>query len=589
MSTMTKLDKSLAARLSEIELKALEAFCLENRTPRTVTILTLLKARDYASLIDLSCDPKGYTENDVESFRIDWQATHMLKKSVYLPLPHVNRKATAMRKFYEAEERCQITNQVILNWSHNPNDNPWLIPVVARAQQIIRDILGDLNDESLMFVEKSMRFGPGSTRTCKRHATNGRKFDNPRPGATPRCAAFLKKQLPILWADCISNISLIASSGITCVSKNAKSDRTIGIEPDLNIWMQLGTGALMRRQLRIFGLDLDTQAKRNALLARRAWTNNLCTIDLSSASDCVSRALVHLLLPERWRHLMEISRTDYYEIDGEIRPFHKWSSMGNGYTFELESLIFLALARACGDHNAVAYGDDIICSRDVSTLLVKTLNFVGFSVNAEKTFLDGLFFESCGTDWFCGENVRPFFLKGKLSDEQSATDDTASKNLDAIVYQYANSVSSIASSVGLGYYRDRRYFSTWRSFLQAVPIPDRYRIPAGFNPRGGFEVDWDERCNTSLSASGFRYLGFKPFSVVTPGDRGPYLSSLHRLNGIEDTVRTYPTLREELTALARREVSSRSYHRDGEPVRYEGALSPTIGTCFAWPNRGPWL
>lgn len=584
------LAKKLTARLAEIELHALKAFCLENRTSRTAEIIALIDAKDYLAIAQLKCDPSGYTEDETETFRVDYQACAMLKKSVVLPVQGVNRIANAMRKFYEAEEQCAISNQVLLNWSCNPNDTPWMIPIVARAQQIIHDILGDLDADALMLVEANCRFGPGSTRTCKRHSTDGRKFDNPRPGATPRCLEFLKPLLPTLWADCMLDIRLEAAAGITCVPKNALTDRTIGIEPDLNIWLQLGTGKLIREKLRAYGIDLDRQAERNASLARRAWVTDLCTIDLSSASDCVCRSLVHLLLPEKWRHLLELSRTDYYEVEGVVRPFNKWSSMGNGYTFELESLLFLALARACGDLRSVAFGDDIIINKTCAPLLIKALNFVGFKVNTEKTFLSGLFYESCGTDWFCGVNVRPFFLKGELDDEFSATDDTAPRNLDAIIYQYANAVSATASNAGFGHYRCRRYFSVWRGLLQATPKSNRYRIPVGFNTRGGFECDWDERGSSLASASSFEYLGFTPRYVYTAGDRGPYLSGLHRLEraGTPRTGR-YRNFREEMIALAGKSYSTRSYQKDGEAVRYEGRLSTMLGSCFAWPNRGPWL
>ena len=62
--------------------------------------------------------------------------------------------------------------------------------------------------------------------------------------------------------------------------------------------------------------------------------------------------------------------------------------MGNGYTFELETLIFYALIRAVvgKESTASVYGDDLIypsChTREVRALL----NFVGFATNEEKSF-----------------------------------------------------------------------------------------------------------------------------------------------------------------------------------------------------------
>lgn len=95
--------------------------------------------------------------------------------------------------------------------------------------------------------------------------------------------------------------------------------------------------------------------------------------------------------------------------------------MGNGYTFELESLIFLSLTRAACDVFGVnssdvsVYGDDIICPSDVVPLLIQVLNLVGFEVNHSKSFVAGPFRESCGKDWFLGELVRPLFIKKSVS------------------------------------------------------------------------------------------------------------------------------------------------------------------------------
>jgi len=74
--------------------------------------------------------------------------------------------------------------------------------------------------------------------------------------------------------------------------------------------------------------------------------------------------------------------------------------MGNGFTFPLETLIFWALTRAvCGSTATVsAYGDDIICPSDRAEDVIAVLTEVGFSVNLEKSFWNGPFRESCGSD-----------------------------------------------------------------------------------------------------------------------------------------------------------------------------------------------
>jgi hypothetical protein len=94
--------------------------------------------------------------------------------------------------------------------------------------------------------------------------------------------------------------------------------------------------------------------------------------------------------------------------------------MGNGYTFELETLIFWALcATAIEDAgripstgvNLFVYGDDIIVPTEAVRNVVAVLRFMGFSLNEAKSFWEGSFRESCGGDFLNGEWVRPFYLK----------------------------------------------------------------------------------------------------------------------------------------------------------------------------------
>jgi hypothetical protein len=581
------------ARLFEVETNVLKTFCEEHPSEVTLRVLNILRRNAWDEYIDFDFNPSRYGPDEIARLRADYQAVSMLKKSMLIPIA-VDKRQKALDTFTKAELQCEKANDRILSWGSNPNEYPELIEIVAKAQSIIRHILGPLDEDSLSYVQSHCRFGPGSTRSVSRRPTQGRKFDNPRPMATPRVAEFLSPLLPIMWADRLVRVELQAASKITTVPKSAKTDRTIGIEPDLNIYLQLGIGALIRNRLCQHGVNLAKQADRNAVLASQAHLLGLSTIDLSSASDCVNRSLVELLLPEEWRHLLRIARTDYYELDGVVKPFHKWSSMGNGYTFELETLIFLALARASGDPRAVSYGDDIIVKSDCAPTLLTALNFLGFSVNSEKTYLTGLFFESCGSDWFCGINVRPFFLRGnpeKLEENYDPKKPDAAYL--AVLYQYANSISVAAYRSNRGFGRDHRYFSSWRSVYKSAPPSARLRIPAGFNTSGGFESDWDECSHPS--ASTFQYLAFEPSRGHVRGDWGPLLawfsSCEARDPGILSRGRvtsSVASLRSLALRLADVELKTDSYHLDGETYRGEGSHKIKIGSCFAWANRGPW-
>jgi hypothetical protein len=101
--------------------------------------------------------------------------------------------------------------------------------------------------------------------------------------------------------------------------------------------------------------------------------------------------------------------------------------MGNGYTFELESLIFyglvygVCLESGCDTKDISVYGDDIIIPAHLTPLLFEVLDWYGFEVNSEKSYWFGPFRESCGADWFQGNDIRPFYLKERINDQSLYT------------------------------------------------------------------------------------------------------------------------------------------------------------------------
>jgi hypothetical protein len=84
--------------------------------------------------------------------------------------------------------------------------------------------------------------------------------------------------------------------------------------------------------------------------------------------------------------------------DGEYHVLKKMSSMGNGYTFELMTLILTAISRTL-DPAATVFGDDIIIAKDCAPRLIELLQEVGWVVNLDKSFVEGPFRESCGANW----------------------------------------------------------------------------------------------------------------------------------------------------------------------------------------------
>jgi hypothetical protein len=204
------------------------------------------------------------------------------------------------------------------------------------------------------------------------------------------------------------------------VPKNAKTHRAIAMEPSLNCFVQLGAGRVIAKRLRRFGIDLTSQEKNQAYarFGSKFWEDvfSVATIDLSAASDSISIELVRLLLPPDWWRLLNSLRSTHYrfEKDGPSIAYNKFASMGNGFCFPLQTLIYLAIVRSVlqetRDTLHTVYGDDIIVPKGAALLVIERLRYCGFRVNVDKTFVHGPFRESCGADFFGGNDVRPFVL-----------------------------------------------------------------------------------------------------------------------------------------------------------------------------------
>jgi hypothetical protein len=336
------------SRVAKLEVGLLLSLCENIGSSRALTCYLLAKSGEWQQLLDLSCNPDDYL--DSRSFEDDYQVTSLLQKNPRLPLS-IDRRAVAISKFVAAEETCAQSNIRLSKFLKGEIlPPPDVLVSISHAQNIIGKILGPLNRGKLAFCESKMRFGPGATTSVSGVVTQGKKYSHRTLDATPRVVDFRTFCFPPLWKEAVRSIRVSHCSKLTTVPKNAKTDRVICIEPDLNIFVQLGIGALIREQLKLSGLDLDTQ-EWNRWLASQAIDLNLCTMDLSAASDTICREVVWTLLPFEWADLLHFARVDNTSINGKIVPLHKWSSMGNGYTFELESLLSMEWFRVVFGHS----------------------------------------------------------------------------------------------------------------------------------------------------------------------------------------------------------------------------------------------
>jgi len=213
---------------------------------------------------------------------------------------------------------------------------------------------------------------------------------------------------------------IVSGNVMFTVPKTSEIDRCACKEPGLNMYLQKGIGDHLRRRLRSVGIDLSDQTLNQRMAKAGSEGKGLATLDLSSASDTLSNALVYRLLPLDWFMLLDDCRSKVTLVNGEEHELSMFSSMGNAFTFELETLIFWALACACKCHLGVrgpvtVYGDDIIVPNSAAGFIARVFDYVGFKVNPKKSYWSGSFRESCGKHWYAATDVTPVYVREPIA------------------------------------------------------------------------------------------------------------------------------------------------------------------------------
>lgn len=401
----------------------------------------LFSSGEHKQLVEKEINPLDY--NDKWKFRDDFAAVSFLRKCDSLNTG-INTKEEALKKFRASEDSCRITNRKFKDLRYCPEftgSNVWLLNAVTRKIGVILEPIGLSWYKELL---DAGAFGPGSSTLVTGVDTSAeRKFREELHITTSLSTVFWKrrKRLYPSWftkANAAEFPQIQEASRVTTVPKNAKTDRTIAIEPGLNIWFQKALGTMIRRRLRRAGYNLDSDLKNQRQAYLGSIHGNVATVDMRAASDTISKRVVEEILPLDWYRALDTCRSLEYNLDGTTGVFEKFSSMGNGFTFELESLIFLTAALACCEYCGVddecvsIFGDDVTLPSECYSLFVSFTNFLGFTVNDEKSFTSSNpFRESCGCYYFDGLDVKPHFQKKGLSNADS-------------VFAYANAIRHLS-------------------------------------------------------------------------------------------------------------------------------------------------
>jgi len=291
---------------------------------------------------------------------------------------------------------------------------------------------------SLPEIEQTIGVGPGASVGAKRTDFFTKLANSALTSSNPSLHKLYVQAIscnPTWSATEISRSNrlgeeVVKGSRLSFVPKTSEISRTICTEPILNMLFQKGVqGALERRLVEVVGINLSNQPDENSRLAQiGSVSGEFGTIDLSSASDSLSLGVVREFFPRRVFDVLCAFRTPVTILpDGTSTELHMLSSMGNAFTFPLQTIFFSAIVigaykvlglkhhhfrgRRNDRSNFAVFGDDIIVCKEAYNLVCRLLFLTGFTVNHDKSFNQGLFRESCGHDYFNGHNVRGVYLR----------------------------------------------------------------------------------------------------------------------------------------------------------------------------------
>lgn len=402
---------------------------LMDQVPRFSVDLNTAGKQKYIGIMDI---PPDVTRREFAAYTL---AKSFLKK--FQDRSNADAEQVALDSFIAANQRCG-------EWSPSFSDMEDELLYGLFKQQM--QYLLCPNDQPLIhsyhYVFEHMDVGPGASVGAKGTDFYTKLFASPLTTTDTSLATlygiFLDKWPNWRTAEEVRHdqygpFQKVVGSRLSFVPKNENTARTICTEPTLNMLVQRGISYHIEKRLRkVFGIKLEDQPFVNRALAEIGSSfDTLATVDLKQASDSISLEMLRRCCPAELFSWLTLSRSPVTVLpSGAELELNMVSSMGNGYTFSLQTAIFACVIAAVYEAaerplhrtfttshgemrlgNFGVFGDDIIIEKDLYRKVVKLLNILGFEVNSDKSFYEGPFRESCGGDFFHGSPVRGVYLK----------------------------------------------------------------------------------------------------------------------------------------------------------------------------------
>jgi len=216
---------------------------------------------------------------------------------------------------------------------------------------------------------------------------------------------------------------------VITVPKTLKTPRIIAVEPTCMQYMQQGLLESLGRNLEADDIasglvGWSSQVPNQHLACSGSRDGELATLDLKEASDRVSNQHVRELLRNHpfLKEGVDATRSRKADVPGHgVIRLAKFASMGSALCFPFEAMVFATIIFVGIERDlnrpvtrkdvqsflgkVRVYGDDIIVPVRHVHSVMEALSDFGLVVNSSKSFWTGKFRESCGKDYYDGEDI----------------------------------------------------------------------------------------------------------------------------------------------------------------------------------------
>lgn len=249
----------------------------------------------------------------------------------------------------------------------------------------------------------------------------------------------------------------IPTSRLKYVPKYASKPRGICIEENETQFLQQGVKNLLYKLIESHSMtkgrvNFKSQCINRDLALKSSKDMSLCTIDMSDASDRISRDLVFRLFRDTpLLDMLDALSTRVITFPHEVRAgemlVQKFAPMGSAICFPIMAIVHFSLCKAIvatskmenarkASKRIYVYGDDILLPSKFTELIFTELPKFGMVINSDKSYYKSSFRESCGIHAYKGIDITPVYNNYTLNANHEPNDSTRLLSSLAKEYTY---------------------------------------------------------------------------------------------------------------------------------------------------------